>query len=51
MTDNFSIDHPRIHKTVEQLLKNFSFEDCIILADRLKHRVEWILSYYEKNEY
>jgi len=51
MADNFPIEHPEIHKTVEQLLKDFSFDDCIILADRLKHRVAWIIKYYEENEY
>jgi hypothetical protein len=49
--DNFSIEHPEIHKAVEQLLKDFSFPECKVLAKRLIHRVEWIISYYEENEY
>lgn len=49
--DNFPNEQPEIHKAVEQLLKDFSFPECRILAERLIHRVEWIIDYYERNDY
>ena len=49
--DNFSIDHPEIHKAVEQLLTDFSYDECMTLSNRLKHRVEWLVKYWENNDY